>query len=101
MRRLWIALCLLFGAAVDAAPVGASVGNTPSYSFYYTTQGYLYKVFVSVNSGTAHTRFRAYIACNNGDGYYGAWQTQPGPWLGSTAQCPSPYTATYYGLQWG
>lgn len=93
---LVFALALPLTALAYPSSASASVSGPFKYTWYYNGSGQAYKVFVRGSAGSTYSMFRAYIVCFNGNysGYYGGWQTQPGPYYGSTATCPSGYATS-------
>jgi len=83
-----VAFCgLIFPLVSKEGHRDASVGREGTVVYYYDSHG-AYKAFGSFNAGTAHSWFRIVVVCN-GVVVRGNWQSQPGPWYGSTATCPS------------
>lgn len=63
--------------------VQASVGTTFTFTAYANPN----RIFAAAKTTGSNPGFRAYVTCWNGTVGQGAWQTQPGPFAGSTASC--------------
>lgn len=91
MKKILIVLVFLAGMAAFTAGMhqvdnkDASVGQGCSFYNYSNPT----RVFVTCPAGNYAAKFKARIVCSDQHAYDGAWQTQPGPWAGSTATCPS------------
>lgn len=84
--RVLVPLVAFFTPMVlHAAPAAASVGST----FHYVRYSNPNRIFAYADPGNYAPGFRTWTSCGNGTVGRGAWQTQPGPWYGSTASCGS------------
>ena len=104
MKKILAAIVLLFSLTFGVVITPASTANAGfsgiggcQHTFYYNPS----RVFYTCSAGTLHNQFQAYIRCNNTGPYnYGPWQSNPGPWYGSTATCATGSTITQNGVRW-
>jgi hypothetical protein len=79
----------------DVPDQNGSVGL--SFNFYHYSHPD--RIFASAKTSGSQPGFRVYVNCNDGTPHDGNWQTQPGPWYGSTASCTGGALVSTYGVR--